>query len=69
MDDDIGAAVDGDHAVALHQSPQFQQLQSQSGLFRIEGRELKNLEADAITATGFADLEIEAIDDHRAVIG
>jgi len=65
MDADIGAAVDGYHAVAMHKSPQFQQLQSQRDFFRIEGREFKNLKSDA----GFADLEIEAIENHRAVIG
>ena len=69
MDADIGAAVDGYHAVAMHKSPQFQQLQSQLDFFRIEGREFKNLKSDVIAAAGFADLEFEAIENHRVVIG
>jgi hypothetical protein len=50
-------------------TPQFEQLHRDFNFFRIEASSLKNLEADAVTAIGTGHAVVEAIDDHRPVIG
>lgn len=66
---DIGAAIDGNHAVAVDALACFDQLQREFDLHRIECRRFQQLVADTDAAIGAAHAVVETIDNHCAVIG
>jgi hypothetical protein len=65
---DVGAAVDGDHAVAEMPAAAVEQGQGEAHLFFVETRSVEDLEPDAVAAGGIGHLVIIAIDDHDAMV-
>src|SRR5271169_2635504 len=65
---EIGAAVDGDDAVAVILAAQIEDAQHQADLVRVVRGLVEKLEAGAVGAPGSGML-VEPVQDHGAVIG
>ncbi len=66
---DIGAAVDGDDAIAVTAAAQIEHLQHQIDFDRIVEPVFEKLQADPAAHIGLLHQLIEAIDDQGAVVG
>jgi hypothetical protein len=66
---DIGAAIDGDDAVAVAAAAQIEQHKQQRDVGRIVSGILEQLEADAEAGIVRPPIFVKAIDDHRAMFG
>src|SRR5262249_42763683 len=66
---DVGAAIDGDDAVAITASAQVQKREQERNVARIVGGIFQDLVADAEAGIIRPPDLVEAVDDHRAVFG